>query len=275
MTSPATPTDKPSDKLERLIPLIRPGHAATTDSPPKAPITDGGLCQTYWRDGLFDLWFSDATHHDAVAAQNICSECPLLQGCMTHALRYETHGVWGLTVSQRAALGGVITRTQRSTIKPVRRARKAVAQALEAGIPEKVLIAALVAAVAVDHPDLPRNTHPIWNPRPSLEKITATHLPVITGRILTALATGPTTIEQLHQRTGIDETALRRLLGDRTLTDASGKQVIQVNLTDMGLTVEEEETWRLRRPLADVDWDNLMNTAYAEESDPHVIVAAA
>lgn len=44
--------------------------------------------------GKADLFFSDEPE-DVIAAKKVCSRCPLMVPCLSHAIKYrETYGVW-------------------------------------------------------------------------------------------------------------------------------------------------------------------------------------
>lgn len=78
----------------------------------------------------------------------ICATCPLQTKCISHALVYEQWGVWALTERERAALGGVCSRSgRRSDYTP----REAAASAIAAGVDPYALADALVAVHGKQH----------------------------------------------------------------------------------------------------------------------------
>lgn len=81
--------------------------------------------------------FYTASRNVPAAARLRCDACPIQRECVSYALDHEAYGHWGLTAWERAALGGVTSRTG-DTRRPD--AFRAAATALHWGITEDTLV---------------------------------------------------------------------------------------------------------------------------------------
>lgn len=278
------PTASVLDAVLHAAETIHPAINPTEEYPPPFAIPSGveASCSQLPGSAEFDPWYDDdilikpivskvqrtpsgmaeikSEMGDYGPQQAFCIGCPLLQQCMTFGLRYESLGTWGLTRAQRKALGGVTESLNVSSLSTTEVVLAAFEIATDKGIPAEMILDAMRDAAIIPAAGLPHRDHEIWSPT-IRQTWAGDGLPRHYARILTALADGPATIEQIAARTGISENYIREAI--------NGVDRPDVALTNLGIVERgPRRHWQLTTPLDTVDWEAV--TAIATSRREHV-----